>query len=60
MNNAKNEIIEQLNQGDDVAMNLGLNTAIWSGVFFYILSILIKGFSVNGQAIPHLWPHGRK
>ena len=60
MNKAKNEIIEQLNQGDDVAMMLGLNTAIWSGVFFYILSILLKGFSVNGVAIPHLWPHGRK
>lgn len=60
INRAKNEIIENLNQGDDVALMLGLNTAIWSLIFFYLLSIVFKGFSVNGGAIPHLWPHGRK
>lgn len=60
MNRAKNDIIENLNQGDDVAFMLGLNTAFWSVLFFYILSVVLKGFTVNGLAIPHLWPHGRK
>lgn len=60
MNKAKNEIIEYLNQGDDVANKFNLNTAIWSMFFFYVFSIVIKGFSVNGVAIPHLKPHGLK
>ena len=60
MNRVKNEIIENLNQGDDVALMLGLNTAIWSIIFFYILSVALKGFTTTGVAIPHLPPHSRK
>lgn len=60
MNAVKNDIIERLNQGDDVAFVLGLNTAIWALVFFYLLSIILKGFTTTGVAIPHLKPHSRK
>lgn len=57
---AKNDIMLNLDQGDDVALRFGLNTAIISIMLFYLFSILFKGFTVNGGAIPHLWPHGRK
>lgn len=60
MNKVKNEIIENLNQGDDVNLMLGLNTAIWAVLFFYILSVALKGFTTTGVAIPHLPPHSRK
>jgi len=60
MNEAKNDIIQALDQGDDVALMLGLNSAILAVVFFYILSIILKGFTTTGVAIPHLKPHSRK
>lgn len=60
MNKAKNEIIEMLNQGDDVGLMLGLNTALWSLIFFYVFSVVLKGFTSTGVAIPHLAPHSRK
>lgn len=60
MMKAKNQIIEQLNQSEDVALRFNLNATIYALLFFYIASIIMKGFSVNGIAIPLLWPNGRK
>lgn len=60
MNQEKNDIIENLNQGEDVGLMLGLNTIIWNLVFFLFISIIIKGFTTNGGHVPCLWPHGRK
>lgn len=60
MMSVKDEIVENLNQGDDVALMFSLNTLIWSVIAYYLFSLLMKGFSINGLAIPHLWPHGRK
>ena len=60
MNGEKNDIIFALEEGNDVTLMFGLNTALWSVLAFYIFSLLMKGFSTNGMAIPHLWPHGRK
>ncbi|MBP5547868.1 MAG: hypothetical protein J6X58_03115 [Bacteroidales bacterium] len=57
MMECKNQIVEQLNQGEDVALMFNLNAAIYALIFFYIVSLIIKGISVNGRAIPHLWPH---
>ena len=60
MNAEKNDIITALEEGEDVALMFNLNTGLWSLLAFYVFSLLLKGFSTNGMAIPHLWPHGRK
>lgn len=60
MNREKNNIINHLDQGDDVGLMLCLNTALWSLIFFYIFSVILKGFTTTGVAIPHLAPHSRK
>lgn len=60
MNGEKNDIIAALEDGEDVALMFNLNTGLWSLLAFYLISLLMKGFSTNGMAIPHLWPHGRK
>lgn len=60
MMECKNNIVEQLNQGEDVALMFNLNSTIYALLIFYILSIILKGFTSQGMAIPHLWPHGRK
>lgn len=53
----KENIKEALNQGEDVALMFNLNATIYALIFFYIISIIMKGFTVNGVCIPHKWPH---
>lgn len=59
MMNEKNDIVDRLNMGEDVALMFNINSTIYAIIFFYIFSLLMKGFTTNGLAIPHLWPHGR-
>lgn len=60
MMETKDQIEEQLAEGTDVALAYSLTTAFWAIFFFWLFSCFLKGFSVNGIAIPHLWPHNRK
>ena len=53
----KETIKEALNQGEDVALMFNLNATLFALIFFYIISIIMKGFTVNGVCIPHKWPH---
>ena len=55
MNNAKNDIIEDLNQGEDVALAFNLSSAIWSMLFFYLFSLIAKVYHPgrNARDIPH-------
>lgn len=53
----KEEIIENLNQGEDVAMLFNLNATLYALLFFYIISLILKGFTKHGIMLPHKWPH---
>lgn len=56
-NNDMRTINENLDKGKDVRYAYDLGCAVYSILFFYLISLLIKGFTINGLAIPHLWPH---
>lgn len=51
-----NKITNQLQKGNDVALPYDLTNVILSLLFFWIISIFIKGFSVHGASVPHHWP----
>ena len=53
----KTEISDNLDAGGDVRLPFDLGCVIYAILFFYITSILIKGMTRNGAAIPHKWPN---
>lgn len=57
---ARQKIENDLNDGKDVRYSYSFGCTIYSLIFFYIFSILIKGFTYLGLAIPHPWPHKSK
>lgn len=52
----KDKIETELNRGGDVRYSFSIGCAVYSLIFFYIFSLLMKGFTYQGVAIPHLWP----
>ena len=54
---ARSKIENDLNNGKDVRYSYSIGCCVYSLLFFYIFSLLIKGFTYLGSAIPHPWPH---
>ena len=52
----KTEIKSDLDKGGDVRFDFNLTTAILSMVFFFIVSVGVKRFTINGRSIPFLKP----
>lgn len=52
----KNEIRMDLNQGNDVRVPFDMTCAVYGLIFFYLFSVVLKGFTINGKTIPHMWP----
>lgn len=48
----KAEIKNNLDKGGDVRLNFDFTTAVLSMVFFFLTSIGVKRFTINGKAIP--------
>lgn len=48
-----NTIKDNLNKGKDVRNDFDITTAAWSLIFFYLISLGIKRFTINGKCIPH-------
>lgn len=57
---ARQKIETDLNNGKDVRYSYSLGCTVYSLLFFYIFSLLFKGFTYQGIAIPHPWPHKSK
>ncbi len=53
----KTQIDKNLDSGKDVRYPYSIGCAVYSLLFFYLLSLLFKGFTYQGVAIPHQWPH---
>lgn len=53
----KKTIEINLNRGKDVRYAYSMGCAVYSLLFFYLLSLGIKGFTYQGSTIPHVWPH---
>ena len=48
----KTEIKSNLDKGGDVRFDFNLTTAILSMIFFFLVSIGVKRFTINGKTIP--------
>lgn len=48
----KTEIKSNLDKGGDVRFDFDLTTAILSMLFFFIISVCVKRFTINGKTIP--------
>ena len=57
LNSDKQKIDKELNNGKGVRYGFSLGCAVYSLIFFYLFSILMKGFTYQGIAIPHKWPY---
>lgn len=53
----KKKIVANLNKGKDVRYTYSINTTIWCAVFFFLISLAIKGFSAAAKDKPILWPY---
>lgn len=56
LNKTKNEIQEALDKGNDVRFDFALNTALLAIAFFFLTSVLVKRFTINGKNIPFMKP----
>ena len=56
LNNTKNRIQEDLDKGNDVRFEFDLNTALLAIGFFFLTSILVKRFTIDGKNIPFMKP----
>lgn len=52
----KNEIKTNLDRGGDVRFDYAITTAVLALLFYFLTSIIIKRFTVNGKTIPFLKP----
>lgn len=52
----KESIKQDLNHGKDVRKPFAAGCVVYSLIFFYLFSLIIKGHTRQGVAIPHLWP----
>ena len=52
----KTEIKSNLDKGGDVRFDFNLTTAILAMAFFFLTSVCIKRFTINGRSIPFLKP----
>ena len=50
------EIMHNLKEGSDVAFAFDITTAFLAIVFFFLISLVIKRFTIAGKAIPMLKP----
>lgn len=48
----RNEIKYNLDKGGDVRFEFDITTAILAAIFFFITSIIVKRFTINGKTIP--------
>lgn len=56
MATTKTNIASALDKGNDVRLPFDITTGIWCAVFYFIISLLIKGITINGKVIPVTWP----
>lgn len=56
LNSDKQKIENDLNNGKDVRYGFSMGCAIYSLIFFYLFSILMKSLTYQGVVIPHKWP----
>lgn len=54
---AKDKIQKELKKGGDVRYPYSLNTTIWCAIFYFALSMLLKGFSEAAKTKPLKWPY---
>lgn len=52
----RTEIKSNLDKGGDVRFDFNLTTSILAMVFFFLISICVKRFTINGRSIPFLKP----
>ncbi len=52
----RNEISSNLDKGGDVRFEFDLTTALLAALWFFIVSMIVKRFTVTGKAIPMLNP----
>lgn len=56
LDNDKQIIDRELNEGKGVRYPFSIGCAMYAMLFFYVISVLVKSSSYQGQTIPHLWP----
>lgn len=52
----KDQIKSNLKNGKDVRFEFDITTAVLAILFFFVFSLVVKRFTVNGKAIPFLKP----
>lgn len=53
----KDKIATNLNKGKDVRYPYSINTTIWCAIFFFLFSMVLKGFSEAAKTKPIKWPY---
>jgi hypothetical protein len=56
LTNKRNEIKSNLDKGGDVRFDYDITTAVLAILFFFIVSVIVKRFTINGKTIPFLKP----
>ena len=52
----KDDIKGKLDKGKDVRFDFDITTAVLAILFFFIVSIIVKRFTINGKGIPFIKP----
>lgn len=52
----KQDIENDLNKGKGVRYRFCFGCAVYGMLLYYLFSLILKGFTCQGIAIPHLWP----
>ena len=47
-----NQIKNDLDKGGDVRFDFDITTAVLAVIFFFITSVIVKRFTINGKTIP--------
>lgn len=56
LKNLESEISGRLDKGGDVRFEYDITTAVLCMLFFFIVSVIVKRFTINGKAIPFMKP----
>ena len=56
LNRDMNNIKSELDKGGDVRFDFSITTAVLCILFFFITSMIVKRFTINGKSIPMLKP----
>jgi len=52
----KTKIASDLDKNNDVRIPFDFTTGVWAAVLYFLISLPLKGITINGKVIPITWP----